>query len=147
LIRILESILQLIMERFPVQSFGFTTGSKFLINVHNFFSKNLNAQLESATNIYLDQHVRIRDKDVIMTVLPDTKFVKVQLPILMKYFQKDFGRSKDDLVRWALAHLPPSTIRDQLRKLIETNSFSLKWGKYNWDFFYLVESKEKINVR
>lgn len=66
----------------------------------------------------------------------------------MKYYIKEFGKNKEDVIKWIIKALPSSPISESLTKLLESNqTYSLKYEKYNWEFNYVLESKEKIDVR
>jgi hypothetical protein len=66
----------------------------------------------------------------------------------MKYYIREFGKGKDDILQWVLKYLPSSTISQQIVKFLDTKAnFSLVFEHFNWDFGYVFESKERIDIR
>lgn len=72
--------------------------------------------------------------------------MQIYLPKLIKYHLKEFGKTKEDIIRWVAKALSSSPVSEALNKLLE-NGFSLKWEKCTWDVHYVLESKEKVDIR
>eukprot|EP01114_Cavostelium_apophysatum_P013099 TRINITY_DN3099_c0_g1_i1.p1 TRINITY_DN3099_c0_g1~~TRINITY_DN3099_c0_g1_i1.p1 ORF type:complete len:666 (+),score=145.51 TRINITY_DN3099_c0_g1_i1:24-2021(+) len=124
-------------SRDPRLNFAIHYGTVSSPFFHIFSVVNFEQELDMVTRQYLLQHVRVKENKK-----------EIQLPKLMKWHSKEFGKSKDDLLAWVYERLPQSSnLAREVKELWNAGSYSVTFANYNWDFLYVVQNNEKNRIR
>lgn len=107
----------------PRIHFALNCGAKSCPPIKTFSSKNINAELQLATEAYLetDEALQIEEDRGI-----------IHLSSLLKWYSSDFGDTTDDVLRWVLKNVVQPEKKAALQSVMDTEKYKVKYIVYDW---------------
>lgn len=108
----------------PLIHFALVCGAKSCPPIKTYSSKGIYEQLKVAAESFLDGDDGCQI---------DMKKRQVRLSKILKWYQEDFGRNKEEVLQWIVAHLPSESERkSQLTELLQGTKYRVDYMEYDW---------------
>ncbi|XP_060077398.1 uncharacterized protein LOC132556952 [Ylistrum balloti] len=107
----------------PLIHFALVCGAKSCPPIKTYSSNGINEQLTLAAEAFLDGGDGCQI---------DMNKRQVRLSKILKWYQEDFGKNKEEVLCWIQAHLPDGDRKAKLTELLDSKKYSVDYMKYDW---------------
>ncbi|CAC5409797.1 unnamed protein product [Mytilus coruscus] len=107
----------------PLIHFALVCGAKSCPPIKTYSVEGIYEELKSAAEAFLEG-----DDGVFI----DMKKKQIKLSKILDWYQEDFGKNKEEVVQWIIAHIAESDKKSQLKELVAGKSYKVSYLEYNW---------------
>ncbi|XP_021375341.1 uncharacterized protein LOC110464448 [Mizuhopecten yessoensis] len=107
----------------PLIHFALVCGAKSCPPIKTYSTKGIYEQLKVAAEAFLegDDGCQI-----------DMKKRQIRLSKILKWYQEDFGKNKEEVLQWIQAHMPEGDRKSQLTELLDSKKYRVDYMDYDW---------------
>eukprot|EP00112_Aurelia_sp_Birch-Aquarium-sp1_P013372 Seg2837.2 transcript_id=Seg2837.2/GoldUCD/mRNA.D3Y31 product="DEP domain-containing mTOR-interacting protein" protein_id=Seg2837.2/GoldUCD/D3Y31 len=106
----------------PRIHFALVCGAKSCPPIKTYNSKEVDNQLKLAAESFLE------GDDVAVDMVKR----EVRISQILKWYKEDFGKTKQNIVKWIMTNMGECEKKRQLTELLESNNFKLAYFPYDW---------------
>ncbi|XP_033738252.1 LOW QUALITY PROTEIN: uncharacterized protein LOC117325864 [Pecten maximus] len=107
----------------PLIHFALVCGAKSCPPIKTYSTAGIYEQLTVAAESFLDGDDGCQI---------DMQKRQIRLSKILKWYEEDFGKNKEEVLHWIQAHLPEGDRKSQLTELLDSKKYRVNYMEYDW---------------